>query len=74
MTSKQLMLRYLINNHVRLENDVVDLRNSFVNRRNATIIDCTELIVALAKYELFSDVFHDIMHIYKISPEELKND
>lgn len=74
MTSKQLMLKYLLNNHIRLQNDIIELRNSFINRQNVTVVECTELIVALAKLELFSEVFHDIMHIYKISPEDLKNE
>lgn len=70
-TSKQMLLQYLVTNFNRLEGDIIELRNCFL-RRNMTVLDCTELSVALAKFEQFAEVFHDILQIYKISDDDIE--
>lgn len=70
MTSKQLLLQYLVNNHIRLENDVQQLRNNLVLYPSA--VDCLELLIALSKLEQFGEMFHDIMQIYKLAPEDFE--
>lgn len=70
MTCKQLLLQYLVHNELRLENDVEQLRNNLV--LHPSIVDCIELIVAISKLEQFSEMFHDIMAIYKLVPDDFE--
>ena len=70
MTRKELLLNYILAQNVRYENDVVELQNKAVFRRNCDELDCLELIIAKSKLTAFNEFASDIMSIYKITKDD----
>lgn len=61
MTQKELTLlySYILNNRVRLENDVTNAQNN-IRFRKIDIVDCIELIHVQVQLETFKRVTKDI--------------
>ena len=60
-----LLLSYIYNNRIRLEEEVKQLQSN-IRFRTADISDCLELIVAIAQLQSFEDISNHILSLLSL--------
>lgn len=57
-----LLLSYIYNNRIRLENDVSQLQSN-IRFRKADVNDCLELLLALTQLETFKEITQQVLSL-----------
>ena len=66
MKKVDILHAYLYNQSVYLKQDIDQLQEN-IRYRNISDVDCLELIIAKARYDMFMQVYTDIAHIFDFS-------
>lgn len=66
VTQKEIFFQYLLNERDRLENDVLQLRQT-LRYRSIDILDCYELALAIERLNTFYDYCNHAIAIFKLS-------
>lgn len=66
MKKYDLLLEYIFNRRIFLENELKQLQEN-VRFRPVYAVDCLELIIARERLEMFNEVSKDILHILKLN-------
>lgn len=61
----RFQLEYIIKKQIDLENDVKEIQYKSFYRRDVDELDCTELIIALARRNLFEEVARNLCALEK---------
>lgn len=73
MTRKELLLSYILNESIRLENVITELRSNIMYRQNLYQYDLYDLMIAIAERDKFKQTSHEIMQIYNITADDIYN-
>lgn len=73
MTRKELILNYILNESIRLENVITELRSNIMYRQNLYQYDLYDLMIAIAERDKFKQTSREIMQIYNITADDIYN-